>query len=149
MLRLYNWNPGAGRSSTPVQADPETHPSYCKMGTQSFLRCKSAGKDHTDQMISKLRSMFHISNINSLKSIYFAYFHSIIKCGIILGGNSSNSMKIFTLQNKIIRIMVGTRPRTPCKVYLKMYIFLPVPFQYNSSLMNFFVNNQENFQTNS
>jgi NADH:ubiquinone oxidoreductase subunit H len=60
-----------------------------------------------DQMIPKLsaacyavRSMFHISNINTLKSIYFAYFHSIIKYGIILGGNASNSRKIFYFTNE-------------------------------------------------
>jgi len=49
----------------------------------------------------------HTSNINTLKSIYHTYFHSVIKYGIILGGNSSNSGKIFTLQKKIIRIMAG------------------------------------------
>jgi hypothetical protein len=83
-------------------------------------------KDHTDQMIPKLsgacytvRSMFHISNINTLKSIYFPYFHSIIKYRIICGGNSSNSRKIFTLQKKIIRIMVGAHPRTPCRSLFK------------------------------
>jgi hypothetical protein len=71
-------------------------------------------KNHIDQMIPKLsracyavRSMFDISNITTLKSIYFTYFHSIIKYGIIFWGNSSNSGKIFTLQKKIIRIMVG------------------------------------------
>jgi len=31
--------------------------------------------------------MFYISNTNTLKSIYFASFHSIIKYGIIFGGN--------------------------------------------------------------
>jgi hypothetical protein len=66
-------------------------------------------KDHIDQMIPKLsaacyafRSMFHISNIITLKSIYFAYFHSIIKYRIFFWGNASNSRKIFTLQKKII-----------------------------------------------
>jgi hypothetical protein len=50
-------------------------------------------KNHIDQMVPKLsgtcyavRSMNHISNIDILKSIYFAYFHSIIKYGIIFGG---------------------------------------------------------------
>jgi len=47
-----------------------------------------------------VRSMVHISNINSLKSIYYAYFHSITKYGIIFWGNSSNSGKIFTVQKK-------------------------------------------------
>jgi hypothetical protein len=53
-------------------------------------------KNHIDQMITKLsgacyaiRSVVHINNINTLKSIYFAYFNSIIKCGIIFGGSLS------------------------------------------------------------
>jgi hypothetical protein len=29
--------------------------------------------------------MVHSSNTNTLKPIYYAYFHSIIKCGIIFG----------------------------------------------------------------
>jgi hypothetical protein len=42
-----------------------------------------------------IRSMVHISNINTLISIYYAYFPSIIKYGIILEVNSSNIRKIF------------------------------------------------------
>jgi IS1 family transposase len=68
---------------------------------------------------------------------------------IIFWGNSSNSGKIFTLQKKSIRIMVGARPRTPCRSLFKKLEILPVPCQYIFSLMNFTVNNQENFQTNS
>jgi hypothetical protein len=112
-------------------------------------------KDHIDQMIPKLsgachavRSMFHISNINTHKSIYFAYFHSIIQYGMIFRGKSSNSKKTFTLQKKIIRIMVGAHPRTPCRNIFKKLEILPVSCQYIFSLMNFFVINQENFQTN-
>jgi hypothetical protein len=43
-------------------------------------------KNHTEQMIPKvsgmcytIRLMVHISNISALKSIYYAYFHSIIQ----------------------------------------------------------------------
>jgi len=46
-----------------------------------------------------IRSMVRISNINTLKSVYYVYFHSIIKYGKIFfeGGGvySSNSGKIF------------------------------------------------------
>jgi hypothetical protein len=66
-------------------------------------------KNPVDQMIPKLcgtcyavRSVVHISNINTLKSIYIAYFHSIGNDGIIFWGNLSNSAKIFTLQNKML-----------------------------------------------
>jgi hypothetical protein len=61
-------------------------------------------KNHIDLMISKLngacytiRTLSHISSPGTLKSIYFAYFHSIMKYGIIFGGNSPNSKMIFTL----------------------------------------------------
>ena len=60
-------------------------------------------KNHMEQIIPKLsaacytiRLMVHISNINTLKSNYYAYFHSFIKYGVIFWGNSSNSGKIFT-----------------------------------------------------
>jgi len=68
-------------------------------------------KNHIEQMIPKLseacnavRSMVHINNINTLKSITNAHFHSIIKYGIIFCGNSSYSGKIFTAQKKTVRI---------------------------------------------
>jgi len=68
-----------------------------------------------------VRSMIHISNINTPKSIYYANFHSVIHYGIIFWGNSSNSGKIFTLQKKIIRIMAGAQLRTACR---SLYLYL-------------------------
>jgi len=47
-------------------------------------------KNHIDQIIPKLsvacymvRQMYHICNNDTLRSIYFAYFHSIASSGII------------------------------------------------------------------
>jgi hypothetical protein len=45
--------------------------------------------------------------------------------------------------------MVGAHPRTSCRRLFKNLKILPVPSQYIYSLMNFFANNQENFQRNS
>jgi hypothetical protein len=45
--------------------------------------------------------------------------------------------------------MIGAHPRTPCRSLFKKLEILPVPRQYIFSLINFFVNNQENFQINS
>jgi hypothetical protein len=66
--------------------------------------------NHIDKLIPKLseacyavRSMCHIINTDTVKSVYFAYFHSTVKYGIIFWGNSSNSKKIFTLQKKTVR----------------------------------------------
>jgi hypothetical protein len=101
-------------------------------------------KNHTEQMIPKLhgacyaiQSMVHTSNIHTLRSIYYAHFHS---------GNSSNSGKIFTLQKKIIRIMADAQPRTSCRSLFTKLEILPVPCPYILSLMNFLITNQETFQ---
>ena len=82
--------------------------------------------NHIEQMVFKLsgacyavRSVVHISNINTLKSIYCTYFRSVIKYGIILGGHFSNSGKIFVLQKKVIMIMAGAQPRALCRSLFK------------------------------
>jgi hypothetical protein len=67
-----------------------------------------------------------------------------MKYGIILGGNSLNSKKIFTLQKKIVRLMAGVKPRNSCRS-----LFNRLHIEYIFSLMSFNVNNQEHFQTNS
>ena len=79
-------------------------------------------RNHTDQIIPRLsiacymvRQMCHICNNGTLRSIYFAYFHSVVSYGIILWGNSPHSRKIFTLQKKIIGIMMGAHPTTSCR----------------------------------
>jgi hypothetical protein len=111
-------------------------------------------KNHTVQMIPKLsgtcyaiRLMVCISNINTFKSIYCAYFQSIIKYELTVWGNSSNSGKTFTLQKKIVRIMA--QPRTSCRSVFKQSEILPVSCQYILSLMNFTISNQDKYQTNS
>jgi hypothetical protein len=93
--------------------------------------------------------MSHVSNTVTLKAMYFAYFHSIMKYGIIFWGNSSSSKNIFTLQKKVIRIIAGVKPRHSCGNLFKRLEILPLPCEYIFSLMNFIVNNQELVQTNS
>jgi hypothetical protein len=69
---------------------------------QSMLLLESVTDDHwnkkcIDQVSSKLNGasyavklMFHLSKINTLKLICFAYFYTILIFGIIYWGNSSN-----------------------------------------------------------
>jgi hypothetical protein len=79
-------------------------------------------KNHIDQIVPKLfgasyaiKSMSHVSNTVTLKAIYFAYFHSIMKYGIIFGGNSSSRKNVFTLLKKVIRIIASVKPRNSCR----------------------------------
>jgi hypothetical protein len=82
--------------------------------------------------------MVHISNINTLKSIYYAYFQAVIQYAIFFGDNSSNSGKIFTLHKQIVRIMAVAPPRTSCRGLIKQV-----------EILNFFNSNQNYFRTNS
>ena len=114
-------------------------------------------RNHIGQIIPKVsvacymvRQMYHICNNDTLRSIYFACFHSIASYGIILWGNSLYSRKIFILQKKIIRIMMGAHPRTSCRKLFKKLEILTVPSQCICSLMSFFlIGNQDKFLTNS
>jgi len=96
-----------------------------------------------------IRSLVHINNINTLKSIYYVYVHSVIKYGMLFWCNCSNSGKIFTKQKEIFRIMAGTQPRTSCSSLFKQVEILHVLCQYILSLINLIINNQENFPTDS
>jgi hypothetical protein len=69
----------------------------------------------------------HVSNINTLKSIYYEYFASVIQYGVVLGRNPSNSGKIFTLQKKIISIMAGAQPIPFCRSLFKQLEIQLVP----------------------
>ena len=62
-----------------------------------------------------VRSTIHISNINTLKSIYYAYHHSVIKYGYF-----------FTLQKKGVRITAGVQPRISCRSLFKQLDILLV-----------------------
>jgi hypothetical protein len=79
--------------------------------------------------------------------VYFAYFHSVIKYGIIFGGNSTDAVGVFISQKKD-RIMAGVGSRSSCRSLFKKLDISPVPCQYIFSLMMFVVDNQENFQIN-
>jgi hypothetical protein len=63
-------------------------------------------KNHTYQLVSKLSaacyavgSKIYISNTDTLKSIYFAYFHSPMKYGIIFSCNSPQKGIYITKEN--------------------------------------------------
>jgi hypothetical protein len=101
-------------------------------------------KDHIEQIIPKLsaacyavRSTVHISNINTLKSVYCAYFHSIIKYGISICGKSSNGGKIVTLQKKIIRCTTQNLMQKSVEAIIVSTRSMPV----YTSLMKFITNN--------
>jgi len=87
--------------------------------------------------------------INILRMIYYSYFHSVMTYGLLFWGNSPDSIKIFRLQKKIIRIMTGCRRTDSCmKLFINLEI-LPLPSQYILSLLLFMLRNKNQFLVNS
>jgi hypothetical protein len=110
-------------------------------------------KNRIDLLVPKLsgacyavRSMLHISNTDAFTSVYFAYFHSLMKYGIIFWGNSSDSRKV--LQKKTARLMMGVKSCNSCRDLFKRLDILTLPCEYIFSLINFITNKKEHFQTN-
>jgi hypothetical protein len=59
------------------------------------------------------------SNTDTLKLIYFDYFHSLMKYGLIFWGNSSDSKKVFTLQKKMLESWRVSNPVILVEIYLR------------------------------
>ena len=95
-----------------------------------------------------VRGLFHKLSIDVLRVLCFAYFHSVMKYGIIFSGNSTNIFCVSTLQNRIIRIIYDVGANSSCRNIFKKLDILPVSCQYILSLIVFVVDNQKNFQTN-
>jgi len=70
--------------------------------------------------------------------------------GLLLWGNSPDSIKTFRLQKKIIRIMMGCRSRDSSRKKLSFNLeILPLPSQYILSLLLFMIRNKNQFLINS
>jgi len=111
-------------------------------------------KNHIQKILPKLssacyliRRMYPSCNSDTLKMIYFAYFHSIMEFGVIFWGVSVESKKIFLQQKRIIR--TGSPTRATCrKLFLKLKI-LTLTSQYILSLMRVLSSNLNTFTFNS
>jgi len=82
---------------------------------------------HIDQIAIKLfsafyalRSLKHIVPLFKLRTIYYAYIHSILSYGIIFWGRS-NVKKLFTLLKKTVRIITNTGVRDSCREAFKTW----------------------------
>jgi hypothetical protein len=78
-------------------------------------------KHHIDGLMGKLgrvcyavRSLGLFVSKESLRMIYYSYFHAVMFYGIIFWRNSPHSDNIFKLQKRAIRIITNSRNRDSC-----------------------------------
>jgi len=77
-----------------------------------------------------MRSVMPYVTIHTFKMIYYSYFHSVMTYGLMFWGKSPDSIKIFRLSNKIIKIMMGCKSRDSCRKLFSNLEILPFPSQY-------------------
>ena len=77
---------------------------------------------HIEKILPKLssacyamRSVKPYVSQQMLKIIYYSYFHSIMSYGIIFWGHLVGGIRVFRLQKRIIRIMMGHSSRDSCR----------------------------------
>jgi hypothetical protein len=83
----------------------------------------------------------------TLRMVYFAYVHSIMSYGIILGKNQPYS-KIFKIQKRVIKIITTSRMRDSCGELFQRLEILPLYSQYTFSLSIFVIKNNYLYNTN-
>jgi hypothetical protein len=105
-------------------------------------------KAHISQLMPKLCKAYYSMRVikpiiptDTLKMVYYSYFHSRLIYGITLGGNSSFSMHIFRIQKRIIRVMSEFQSRDSCRDAFRDCGILPLQSQHIFPLLIFVVNN--------
>jgi len=86
---------------------------------------------------------------DTIRTIYFSYFHSILLYGIIFWGNSAYRSNIFKIQKRIIRIIMNAINRDPCHQLFKNLKILPLKSQLIFSPLLFVAKNRDLYQLNS
>lgn len=92
-----------------------------------------------------LRSLAKYCSVGILKTLYFACFQSALVCGIIHWGRSGGVERIFVLQKRAIRTMVGLAPRDSCREAFKNLKIMTVPSLYVFEILCFAFRNRSSF----
>jgi len=89
---------------------------------------------HVSNILNKnyyaIQSRKSLTSINTLRSIYFANFHSHLRYGILFWGGDSQSTKVFKLQKKVVRLICNVNRKTSCRELFRTMSILPVPCVY-------------------
>jgi hypothetical protein len=74
---------------------------------------------------------------NMIRSIYYSYFQSQLKYGIIFGGSAKDSIKVFMIQKKVVRLIAGVNKRVSCRGLVSEFKILTVSSLYILETLRF------------
>ena len=117
--------------------------------TLSLKKHIECSKSKQSSACYALRSVKPYVSLNTPKIIYYSSFHSVMTYGLLFLGHSSNSIKIFWLKKKLIRIVMGFEIATLVEYCFFNLEILPLSSQYTLSLLLFMIRNRNQFLVNS
>jgi len=92
-----------------------------------------------------MSSIKHFMSLKTLKTIYYSYFNAIISYGLPFWRNSPHGLKLFRMQKRIIRIMIGCKNRVSCRNLFRSLEVLAFVSQYILSLTLYVVKKKNLF----
>ena len=112
-------------------------------------------KNRIDQMMFKLstacyaiRYVKHFMSQDTIRTILFSYFHSILSHGTIFWGNSAYSSNIFKIQKRVNRIIMNAKNRDSSRQLFENLKILPLKSQYISFLLLLVAINRDLYESN-
>jgi hypothetical protein len=82
-----------------------------------------------------ISSLKNVTSAHVLRTMYFACFHIHLRYGVTLWGGDPESIKIFQLQKKVVRIIGKVGQHSSCRnLFTDLYI-LPLPCLYISEVV--------------
>lgn len=132
--------------------DTEFNLTYCHKFLGINMDKNLNWKQHIEILVNKLSSFRFALNVlknsvslETLKTVYYAYIHSLLKYGIILWGCSTDFIKVFRSQKSIIRVILEENYRANCRPLFKKLHILPLPSIYIYELLVFVHQNRNLF----
>jgi hypothetical protein len=85
---------------------------------------------------------------NVLRTMYFAYFYSLLKYVVLFWGNSRNMKKVFKLQKRAIRLIANIPSTASCMPYFTDYKIMTLSCLYIYEILLYTRMSLDNFKTN-
>ncbi|XP_044747620.1 uncharacterized protein LOC123308825 isoform X1 [Coccinella septempunctata] len=108
---------------------------------------------HCDALVSRLNSVIYTFKIlrdqvdvDTLKTVYFANFQSLLAYGLIFWGGGSQEERVFIVQKKALRTMFRMSYRTSCRNIFKAQNIMTLPGLFIYRTLLFMHKNKNYFQ---
>lgn len=100
-----------------------------------------------NKFVYALKQVKNVTNIKTALISYHAYVESILRYGVIMWGNSTDTNRAFVAQKKCIRSICGLKPEESCRPMFKKLGLLPLPCIYIYEICVFVVKHIHLFKT--